>query len=181
MKGIVFSEFNEMVEEKFSPEIADKIIVDADLPSGGAYTSVGTYAHEELLALVTRLSVETGVPAGDLVRAFGRHLAGRFTELYPGFFEGVRNTLEFLGTIEQHVHVEVRKLYPDAELPSFVTEQTGRGSMLMIYRSRRPFADLAEGLIEGCATHFGDQLKIERSDAFEEGMHQTRFMISMVQ
>ncbi|MBA1333177.1 heme transporter CcmB, partial [Candidatus Endoriftia persephone str. Guaymas] len=43
MKGIVFSKFIEFVEERFSPEMADDIIESSDLPSGGAYTSVGTY------------------------------------------------------------------------------------------------------------------------------------------
>ena len=35
MKGIVFTEFLEMVEDKFSPELADRIIEGAELPSGG--------------------------------------------------------------------------------------------------------------------------------------------------
>jgi len=43
MKGIIFTEFLEMVEDRFSPEIADRIIEAADLPSGGAYTAIGTY------------------------------------------------------------------------------------------------------------------------------------------
>ena len=47
MKGVVFTEFIEMVEDKFSADIADQIIEEADLPSGGVYTSVGTYDHAE--------------------------------------------------------------------------------------------------------------------------------------
>jgi hypothetical protein len=38
----------------------------------------------------------------------------------------------------------------------------------MIYRSQRPLADLAEGLIEGCAEHFGDKLQIERENLADE-------------
>ena len=178
MKGIVFSEFNEMVEESFSPEILDRIIMRANLPSGGAYTAVGTYDHVEILSLVGCLSEETGVPAGDLVRAFGRHLAARFSTLYPGFFEGVADTFEFLETIESHVHVEVRKLYPDAELPAFRTERTTERSMDMLYESRRPFADLAEGLIVGCGTHFGDEITISRSDELNGALYRTRFALT---
>ncbi|MGH7856391.1 MAG: heme NO-binding domain-containing protein, partial [Candidatus Binatia bacterium] len=87
MKGIVFTEFLEMVEERFSPEIADRIIQASNLPSGGAYTAVGTYDYNELLRLVTNLGRETGVLVPDLVRSFGQHLFGRFYVSYPQFFE----------------------------------------------------------------------------------------------
>jgi len=175
MKGIVFSEFIEMVEETFSPEVADRIIEASELASGGAYTSVGTYDHAEILELVTHLSEESGVPVSDLVKAFGTHLANRFTKLYPGFFEGVSGAFEFLETIEGHVHVEVLKLYPDAELPSFETRRGSDNEMDMVYRSRRPFADLAEGLIAGCAEHFGDDISVSRIDSLEGNMHTSTF------
>ena len=38
MKGIVFSEFMELVEEKFGLETVDHLIESTDLASGGAYT-----------------------------------------------------------------------------------------------------------------------------------------------
>jgi hypothetical protein len=174
MKGIVFTEFNEMVESHFSPEIADRIIMEAAPASGAAYTAVGTYDHQELIDLVASLSRETGIPANELVKTFGRHLAQRFTALYPGFFEGVDSLFGFLETIESHVHVEVRKLYPDAELPSFATQRIGPDELEMTYTSRRPFADLAEGLIAGCAKHFGDRVTISR---VEESDGRTRFKL----
>lgn len=179
MKGIVFSEFNEMVEDKFSPETADKIIVEADLASGGAYTSVGTYDHRELLTLVTLLSAETGIDVATLVKTFGKYLAGRFSKLYPVFFEGVDGTLDFLATIEEHVHVEVKKLYPDAELPNFRTTRGEDRQMTMYYESRRPFADLAEGLISGCAEHFAEKVSVTRLDDNEGDNFRTTFHLSL--
>ena len=84
MKGIVFTEFIEMVEETFSMEMADEIIENAHLESGGAYTTLGTYDHREMLELVTQLSQSTGIPVPDLVRVFGIHLCGRFADNLPG-------------------------------------------------------------------------------------------------
>ena len=49
MKGIVFSEFIELVEDKFGFEMADDIIEKSNLPSGGAYTLEGRCDHYELL------------------------------------------------------------------------------------------------------------------------------------
>ena len=178
MKGIVFSEFNDMVEQRFSLETLDHIISQADLPSGGAYTSVGTYDHREILLLVECLSRETGISPDELIKAFGQHLASRFSVLYPSFFDRVDDVFGFLASIENHVHVEVRKLYPDAELPSFRTEPIGDHAMRMIYESRHPFADLAEGLIIGCSMHFGESISIERIEDNDDTLRRTEFMLS---
>lgn len=42
MKGVVFTAFLEMVASQFSEDMVDDIIDAAQLPSGGAYTAVGT-------------------------------------------------------------------------------------------------------------------------------------------
>lgn len=177
MKGIVFSEFIEMVEEQFSPEIADRMIDAAQLPSGGAYTAVGTYSHEEMLALITELSRLTDVPVAQLVHAYGRHLFRRFTQLYPAFFDGVPTAFDFLASIENHVHLEVRKLYPDAELPRFDTPESDARHMVMVYESRRPFAALAGGLIDGCLAHYGEAATVTTTDLSEPGLTRVRFDI----
>jgi hypothetical protein len=177
MKGIVFSEFMEMAESRYSARVVDEIITSVDLPSGGMYTAVGTYDHAEMLTLVTRLSEVTGVPAAELVRAFGTYLFGRFHELYPGFFEGVDGTFDFLSRIEDHVHAEVRKLYPDAELPTFETWRPDANSLEVVYRSRRPFAALALGLIEGCAAHYQEPMEIEQEELSNDGRTHVRFLL----
>ena len=164
MKGIVFTEFIEMVEDVFSPEIADQIINEAELDSDGAYTAVGTYDHNEILAMLTHLSELTSIPVGDLVQAFGKHLLKRFTELYPIFFNDVDDTFTFLDTIENHVHIEVLKLYPDAELPSFTIDHVDDKTLIMLYKSSRPFAMLAQGLIKGAAEYFNEKILIEMVD-----------------
>ena len=178
MKGIVFCEFVEMMEAEFTADMADEIISSTELESGGAYTTVGTYDHHEMLALVAQLSEKTGAPVPDLVRAFGRYLFGRFVELYPTFFEGVDGAFSFLDRIEEHVHVEVRKLYPDAELPTFATSRPNDVTMIMVYQSKRPFADLAHGLIEGCITHYGEPINVESEDLSNDGRTQVRFTLT---
>jgi hypothetical protein len=164
MKGIVFTEFLEMVEDRFSPAIADRIITAADLPSGGAYTAVGTYDHTELVRLVTRLSTETGITASDLVRAFGTHLFSRFATGYSQLFDGIGSVFAFLEGLEGYIHVEVRKLYPDAELPQFVCVIANPHTLTLTYQSVRPFADFAEGLLLGCIAHFDEPIDVHRED-----------------
>ncbi len=161
MKGVIFTEFLGMVAGRFSEEMVDDIIDDADLPSGGAYTSVGRYDHSEIVSLVGALSGRTGAPVPDLVKAFGHHLFGRLSALHPEFLLGVGDALDFLESVDKVIHVEVLKLYPDAMLPRFDTTRDGK-RLQMIYSSPRGMEDLAEGLIRGCAEHFSQDLHIER-------------------
>jgi len=159
MKGIVFTEFLDMVETTWSLDMVDKLIEKAGV--AGAYTAVGTYPHGEMVALVRALSAETDTPVPDLIRSFGGHLFSRFALAYPRFFQGVADGFTFLAGIEDVIHAEVRKLYPDAQLPSFEIQRLPDG-LAMAYFSEHPFSDLAHGLIEGCLRHFGEQASVER-------------------
>jgi hypothetical protein len=163
MKGMVFTEFLEMVESKFSAHMVDDIIEEANLPHGGAYTSVGAYDHSELVTLVSALSKRTDIAVPSLVHAFGEHLFVRFTQLFPRFFVEVTSAMDFLEGIEGVIHPEVRKLYPDAQLPSFVCTRSSNG-LEMVYSSPRHFGDLAEGLIQGAVKHFGEAIQVSRTN-----------------
>ncbi len=178
MKGIVFTEFIEMVETKFSTEISDDIIESSDLPSGGVYTSVGTYSSDEMTLLVTALSACTGVPVPELLKTYGCHLFERFFALHPQFFSTTTDLLTFLSGIETVIHTEVHKLYPEAELPSFDISSTSPTEIQMVYRSARHLEDLAEGLLEGAAAHFGEAVDIERHTIGDES-GAVRFTVSL--
>lgn len=177
MKGVVFDGFIDMVEERFSAEMADKIINSSHLANGGAYTSVGTYDHQELIELVGHLSEETGIPVPGLLRTFGEYLFKRFYILYPAFLAEHDSTFALLASLDNKIHVEVRKLYPDAELPRFTHEMVGAEKMILTYRSKRPFSDLAEGLIHGCIHHYKERIALTRVELPAiEGVH-TRFTL----
>ena len=161
MKGLVFVEFVEFVEDRFSLEMVDRIIEKSSLATGGAYTSVGVYDYREMIQLVSQLSSETGVEPRELLRVFGQHTFGRFVDKFPDLFEGVDSAIAFLGRIEGHIHVEVKKLYPEAELPTFHYEPSAPGSLVMVYESPRCLADFAMGLIKGAVEHFGTPMEID--------------------
>ena len=163
MKGVVFTEFLGLVEEAFSADMVDDLIDATSPPSGGAYTAVGTYDHAEIVAMVVALSARSGIAVPDLLATFGRHLGGRFHELYPVFFERASDIFSFLSSIDDVIHAEVRKLYPDAELPQFEDRMLDDDVMELVYRSPRRMDDLAVGLIERCAEIFGEWVAVERS------------------
>ena len=159
MKGIVFTEFMEMVEKEFGLEMVDQLVNACPLHSKGIYTKVGTYDHQEMISLVGELSDTKKLPASSLINVFGRHLFASFVKSYPGFFKD-QDTFSFLKSLDGYIHVEVKKLYSDAELPRFMCTEKDN-TLTMHYQSSRPFADLAEGLIQETIQHFKEDIRLE--------------------
>jgi hypothetical protein len=180
MKGIVFTEFLEMVEQKFSADMVDDILDGCELASGGIYTAVGTYDHGEIVQMVLKLAELSQIEVPVLINTFGQHLFGRFYQLYPLFFDGITNAIDFISRIEDVIHREVRKLYPDAELPRFETERQTADELVVIYRSPRHFGDLAEGLMQACISHFGQPILLTRQDLNDQADQPVRFIMQRV-
>lgn len=119
MKGIVFTEFLELVEDKFGLEMVDDIITNSELKSEGVYTSVGTYSFSEMLQLLQNLSNNTNISIDNLLLIYGEHFFEVVKKSYPKFLLTYNDPIEMISSIENHIHVEVKKIYQDAELPTF--------------------------------------------------------------
>jgi len=169
MKGIVFTEFLDMGEEEFGYETVHEVIVASKVESDGVYTSVGTYEFSELLALISNLSTLKKIEVPVLVKAFGKYLFHTFLKVYPGFFKRCKTSFEFLKSIDDHIHKEVRKLYSDAELPRFQHEQIGNDTLNLVYSSSRKLSDLAEGLIEETMIYFDEDYTLTKVPLKEDG------------
>lgn len=178
MKGIVFNELIEMVEEKFGFEISNQMLQSDDSTISGIYSGVGTYPFEELLAIVVNLHKLTGIEIPELLNTYGKHLAHTFYKNYNDFFKRHDELFSFLSSIESIIHVEVLKLYNDASLPKFDYENDEeKNQMTMIYSSERKLYSLAEGLIMGCADIYNKEIDLQTELIKEDGS-EVRFTIT---
>lgn len=164
MKGVVFTEFIEMVEERFGFAATDAIIREADPASGGAYTAVGLYDDSEMFGLVKALSARSGISESDLLTVFGEYLFGRFAQMFPHFVAPAPDAFALLSSVKDFIHVEVHKLYPDAELPSIDCERINADTLKTRYRSHRPLGDFAEGLVRGVIGYYNEAIEVSRVD-----------------
>ncbi|MDO6603504.1 heme NO-binding domain-containing protein [Arenibacter palladensis] len=169
MKGIVFTEFMEMVESSFGLEVVDEIIEKSNLESEGIYTSIGTYEFNEMVSLITNLSDSVKIDTNTLLHTFGYYLFSSLGKAHPEVIKSYTNPLGLLYSIEDHIHVHVKKLYPDAELPSFKILEKTDHSISMIYSSSRGLYRLAHGLIEKCFEHFNSSAKVSYELLKEDG------------
>ncbi|MEP2987856.1 MAG: heme NO-binding domain-containing protein [Parasphingorhabdus sp.] len=175
MKGIIFTELVRFMEKVQSADFADAVISGAELPNDGAFTSVGNYPSEYALNMVGQASEQSGIEASELCRLYGKYLYGRFTILYPHIMESYRTAEALLTHVGSHIHNEVCILYPDAKPPQ-ISASEAQGQTIIEYRSHRPMAAIAQGLVQGCMEHYSDPRKLEW-DIDEDGKS-ARFTIS---
>lgn len=176
MKGIVFTEFLELVEDKFGLEMVDDIISSSDLESDGVYTSVGTYSFSEMLQLLQHLSKNTGLSIDSLLLVYAEHFFGVIEKSYPGLLATYKDPIEMISSIENHIHIEVRKIYPDAELPTFKILEKTEDSLVMIYTSSRAMHHFGLGLMNKTFEHFNSTATIDLEKIKEDGT-EVRFTI----
>lgn len=166
MKGVVFNLLEHVVSEKYGEETWDSLLEATG--QEGAYTAVGSYEDGNFLSLVAVASSELGVPVDELVRWFGRSSLPLLREKYPAFFDH-DSTRSFILTLNDVIHPEVRKLFPGADVPDFDFETSGDGQITLGYRSARKLCSFAEGLIEGAAEYFGEQVRMEQPQCMKRG------------
>lgn len=180
MKGMIFTEFLDMVGDRFGLAVKDRVVTVGGAAHDSAYTAVGNYDHREMVSMVVELSSATGVPVDELLIAFGEQVFGMFTQHYGHFFANAKSAVQFLAHIEDYIHVEVRKLYPDAELPTFRYPPAPDGDLVMEYASPRPMAAFAEGLIRATIRHFGNHEALTVEDTSGGSGCSARFTLTAV-
>ena len=172
MKGMVFRAFENFVESRWPDELADDMMSLDSLPSGGAYTTVGNYAHSEFLTMAVYVAETTKTPIKSLVTEFGEVLFQNLASAHTEMVKSYKSPIELLAVIESVIHRDVRKLYDNTELPRFdVKSHIPEKSIELEYSSARPFADLAHGLIWGCLDFYGvkEISSVKRNDVTQDG------------
>lgn len=177
MKGVVFNILEDMVTEKGGllmwQGVLDKVGVE------GGYTAVGTYSDDELFKIVGAVVEELGVPAEEVVGAFGVYMFGQLAKRYPVFVENCPDFFSFLESIDSVIHLEVRKLMTETQLPSIKCTRVGNSELLMNYSSPRRLCLLAEGLIYGAAEQYGSSIRIDHPVCMHKGADHCDLRVSL--
>lgn len=172
MKGIVFIILNEMVEGKYGIDVWEEILEEVAPESGGIYISTENYPDEEVVRYVSVISKKLDVPPNAVTKLFGRYLFDELNQKMSIFSKQCTGLFEFLDSIENVVHKEVRKLYVNSSLPKIDCKISSDTEMNMYYESPRKLCYLAEGLISGAAEFYGDDIDIKHDVCMHNGEEQ---------
>ncbi len=181
MKGIIFNILEDFVTENYNLETYEKLISQCQLKTKAAtFVGPGTYPDEDLLEIVSRASGMTQIPVPELVRAFGKFCFPKLAKRYPIFVKPHSDPKSFLKTVDSVIHVEVRKLYKDTELPDFKYSEPSPNELIMSYRSKRKLCPLIEGLIAGVGEYFNSPINLRQTQCLLNGAPSCDFHLSFV-
>ena len=169
MKGAVFIALNDFIEEGFGIEAWENILNEAAPPSGGVYTSVQNYDDTELVAIVHAVCRQLELDKGQALRLFGDYLFAILNKKHPIFTSLQPDLFKFLASIEGVVHVEVKKLFAGVQLPTMKAIEQSDNHVVLHYESARKMCELAEGLIQGAAKHYGIEVNVSQRCCYHKG------------
>ncbi|NNF87725.1 MAG: heme NO-binding domain-containing protein [Acidimicrobiia bacterium] len=162
MKGIVFNAAEKAVTSLMGADTWDDLLDAAG--SDGVYTALGTYPDEDLLALVMAASEATGHSPADVQRLIGRHALEHLIPAVADLVDTDGSVFDFLASVHEIIHIEVKKLSPDARPPDLVPELLATDLLQLTYRSERGLSALAEGLILGAGDIFAQPVIVSVPD-----------------
>ncbi len=178
MKGIIFVLLEEKIQTDHGQDAWDQILQDAGVE--GVYTTLGNYPYEEFIELLAAAEPYTDRSGPEAQRWFGRHALHRFNEKHPHLFEPHDSTLSFAKDLNEVIHPEVRKLYPEAPVPTFIIDESPEGGDLSIaYESPRGLCFFAEGLLEGTADTYDESLSHHQATCIHQGDQRCELVIQM--
>lgn len=178
MKGVVFNILEDMVTEKGGLQMWQKVLDKAGVDGG--YTAVSTYSDDEMFSIVGAVVEELGIPAEEVIGAFGVYMFGQLASRYPVFTDSASDLFTFLESIDSVIHLEVKKLMTETNLPSISCTREGEKLLVMNYRSPRKLCILAEGLIYGAAEHYGYGIKIDHPVCMHKGADHCDLQVSLI-
>ena len=167
MKGVLFNVVEEVVDETLPEGTWDRALDSAGVR--GAYTSLGNYPDEQAVQIVGSISEQSGLPVPDVLRHAGQHGFGHLIERHPELMTDIHDLPTLMARLDDVIHPEVLKLYPEATPPAFAVESSDEHAMTLRYTSPRQLCFLAEGLIAGAAAHFDTAVTVSQSECVHEG------------
>lgn len=146
------------------------------------FLSMQTYPDELTYRLVGAASEELGLPASQVLHAFGEHwilytAQKGYSDLLDGFGHSTR---EFLSRLND-MHGRVETVFSEMSMPYFELQDHPSGEperFVLLYQSQRPgLSAFVVGLLHGLAKRFGETIEVSQTDDRSQGAAADRFEI----
>lgn len=178
MQGFIFTAFSDMIINTMGMEQWNELIDQTKPESEGVYTTGDQYQDSELFQFVQLLSEKTGTPQVELIRAFGCYLFDRLYETAPARVQELTSLKDFLNAVENVIHAEVKRVHPSAYLPTIETADGEDDTLILHYFSKRKLCHVSEGLIQGAANHFKEDIVIDHPECMHQGFDKCKMIVT---
>lgn len=178
MKGVIFNVLEEFIVENWGEEVYEEILGACPVHMHAGHLGPATYADVDMVTIVTKTCARLQVAPEDALRAFGRFLFPRLLARYPSVAAGIDDPYELLRHIDDAIHVEVRKLVPNAITPRILCDAvTGETGTKVSYQSSRKLCAAFTGLLQGVGDHFSCETEYRQLCCMNQGAECCEFNV----
>lgn len=178
MIGYIFNTLESVVKDELGEQVWDELLEQAG--SKGVYHSLGNYDDEEVIKLVVAAAEKLGKSPAEILRWFGEHAVDRFYEKWPEMFTRFEHMFEFVLSLNDIIHPQVKQLYPGAHVPYFKTISQTDNELTVEYTSSRKMCHLAEGLILGSAKQFKCAVEVTQPRCVHDNDESCHLLIKII-
>lgn len=157
MKGILFTEFIELIEAKYGLSVVDAVLESSDLPSQGIYTAVGEYDSGEMVRIIYGLSQKENISIDALYECLGVSLFNSL--IYEGVINNYNNSTDLLLSFDNHIAFYV-DLGIGSKSPTLTILDNNSKAMTIRYSASGGLYRLAYALIEKTFLYFKEKVRI---------------------
>lgn len=169
MKGIIFTLFQDMVEETVGLDVWEQLISSTDLSNDGIYVAGLNYPDADIVVLLKELSAISNKDLPTLLEAFGSYILPHLVHSLPPTLFNYTELWSFLRDIDSVIHTEVKKLSPDALTPDIIVIAEAANMMDVAYQSPRQLCFLAIGLIKQSGEYFNMPVRVQHKQCMHDG------------
>ncbi|MBT3984637.1 MAG: hypothetical protein HOE90_24990 [Bacteriovoracaceae bacterium] len=177
MKGLIFNQFEKFVNEKFESDYFEKILIDCKFNPADPFVGPGTYPFASLVKMLEFVVNDRSVELDDVLRDFGQHIFPKLYEVSRSFEVEFTDCKSFLHSVEEIIHVEVKKLYEGSELPKFLFKENCGGDLTITYISEKGLCSFMEGLLQASFKHFSQEVEISQIKCTSKGDENCQFLL----
>ncbi len=177
MKGVIFNIFEDFIVEGWGAEKFESILGRCPMHAQVPYVGPGTYPDENLLAIVNQTTADLGIGTAEALRTFGRFAFPRLAQKFSVFVREHDHPKPFLKTLDDIIHVEVRKLFAGADPPRIAYEDPAPDRLILRYTSKRKLCPLFAGLVEGTGDYFKVPIAQAQTECTREGAPSCEFSL----
>ena len=166
MHGIIFQQLQSFVTKNYGVKQWLDLLSATDLKDK-IYLPTKVYPDGEAVAIVTKASEVTKIPAKDILESFGEFIAPSLLKIYAASIDPQWNTIDLLEHVENTIHKAVRFADKTATPPELVCERPSKKAVTINYSSKRKMVDVGVGIIKAIAKIKNEIVEIKRTDGEE--------------
>jgi hypothetical protein len=179
MYGLVNKAIQDMVSKYHGEDTWEVIKQKAGLEDIDFFVGMDAYSDDVTYSLVSAASEVLGIPADELLKAFGEYwVTYTAQEGYGELLASAGDSLpQFMENLD-NLHARVGLSFPKLRPPSFECQHTNDKLMELHYQSTRSgLAPMVIGLIHGLGKRFEKKVDVTQTSSREQGEHHDIFSI----